>query len=84
MPPALFVESRMLQPLLLLMLAVVAPSLSAASSSDVDKLTTYAVVLGRGIGCSAPGAQDGMSRVGRWMDRKFPPGSSDQKTYCPF
>jgi hypothetical protein len=54
----------------------------AASAADVDRLTTYAVILGRGVACGAP-THDASSRVGRWMDRTFPPGSQDQKTYLP-
>lgn len=55
---------------------------SAASSADIDRLTTYAVVLGRAVGCQID-ATNAYSRVGRWMDRAFPPGSEDQKTYLP-
>jgi hypothetical protein len=54
----------------------------AASDSDIDKLTTYAVILGRAIGCGINTDYE-MRRVGAWMDKKFPPGSSDQKTYLP-
>jgi hypothetical protein len=54
----------------------------AASSRDIDKLTTYSVVLGRAAACG--GDIEGPSRrVGAWMDRAFPPGSSDQKVYLP-
>lgn len=54
----------------------------AASARDIDKLTTYSVVLGRAAACG--GDIDGPSRrVGAWMDRVFPPGSSDQKVYLP-
>ena len=54
----------------------------AASDSDIDKLTTYAVMMGRGSACGAEMSNPG-ARVGAWMDRKFPPGSQDQKTYLP-
>lgn len=54
----------------------------AASETDIDKLTTYATILGRAVACGnsikAP-----MSRVGRWIDKKFPPDSNDQKIYLP-
>ncbi len=54
----------------------------AASDSDIDKLTTYAVILGRAVACGAV-IEPAMKRVGRWMDSIFPPGSRDQQTYLP-
>ena len=54
----------------------------ASSETDIDKMTTYAVILGRGIACGADSAT-ASSRVGAWMDRVFPPGSQDQKLYLP-
>ena len=49
-----------------------------AARGDVDRLTTYAVLLGRGIGCGLDvSAYTG--RVGAWVDRIAPPGSSDQQ-----
>ena len=54
----------------------------AASSDDIDKLTTDAVILGRSVACEND-IEDPMRRVGRWMDGKFPPGSTDQITYLP-
>lgn len=53
---------------------------NAASSEDIDKLTTYAVILGRAVACDAD-VDDASRRVGRWMDGAFPPGSSEQGTY---
>ena len=58
------------------------PVANAASSADIDQLTTYAVVLGRAAACGA-NIDDPSRRVGRWMDKVFPPGSSDQKKYLP-
>ena len=52
------------------------------SSQDIDRLTTFAVVLGRAVACGAD-ITGASRRVGRWMDVKFPPGSQDQKTYLP-
>jgi len=34
----------------------------------VDRMTTYAVVIGRAVACNAPNTQDAFSRVGKWMD----------------
>ncbi len=57
-------------------------SATAASSADIDKLTNYATVLGRAVACGN-NIEDPMRRVGQWMDKVFPPGTSDQKTYLP-
>lgn len=54
----------------------------AASEANIDRLTTYAVIIGRAVACGVD-TGDAMQRVGAWMDNKFPPGSSDQKTYLP-
>ena len=54
----------------------------AASSKNIDKLTTYAVVLGRAAACGGD-IETPSRRVGAWMDKVFPPGSADQKTYLP-
>lgn len=55
---------------------------SSATPQDIDKLTTYAVILGRAIGCGAD-VSSASRRVGLWMDKVFPPGSADQQTYLP-
>lgn len=55
-------------------------SMATASSSDIDQLTTYSVILGRAVACGADITVQSRS-VGVWIDRKFPPGSSDRKTY---
>ena len=34
----------------------------------VDRMTTYAVVIGRAVACNAPNTQDALARVGAWMD----------------
>ena len=54
----------------------------AASAKNVDKLTTYAVILGRAAACGGD-IETPSRRVGAWMDKVFPPGSADQKTYLP-
>jgi len=58
------------------------PPATAASKADIDKMTTYAVILGRASACGI-NADYASKRVGSWLDRKFPPGSQDQKTYLP-
>jgi len=63
-------------------LAMPIPSSNAATDADIDKLTTYAVVIGRAVACGVD-IKPAMKDVGRWMDRRFPPGSSDQQTYLP-
>ena len=54
----------------------------AASRADVDRLTSYAVILGRAIGCGID-TQKASLQIGKWMDKRFPPGSKDQQTYLP-
>jgi hypothetical protein len=45
----------------------------AASQADIDKLTTYATILGRASACGLE--SDGPSRrVGAWVDRTFSSG----------
>ena len=43
----------------------------AASGDDIDKLSTYAVLLGRGIACGADGTEEASRKIGAWMDRRF-------------
>lgn len=64
-------------------IALLAPGAAlSADPADVDRLTTYATLLGRAIGCGLQ--TDQASRdIGGWMDKKFAPGSSDQRTYLP-
>jgi len=63
-------------------LAMLSPSVEAATDVDIDKLTTYAVVIGRAMACGVD-TEPAMKDVGKWMDRRFPPGSSDQQIYLP-
>ena len=52
----------------------------AASDADIEKLTIYATILGRGIACGADN-NSASRRIAAWIDKQFPPGSSDQTTY---
>lgn len=62
---------------------VLRPSLtSAATEAEIDHMTTYAVILGRATGCGIDVTSES-ARVGKWMDRVFPPGSRDQQIYLP-
>jgi hypothetical protein len=62
---------------------IVGPVMShAATSADVDRLTTYAVILGRATGCGID-TERAAAQVGAWMDKRFPPGSKDQRIYLP-
>ena len=47
-----------------------------ANTSDIDKLTTYATLIGRGAGCGF-NIESEMMSVGRWLDRTF---SADEKS----
>jgi len=63
-------------------LAMPVSSAEAATDTDIDKLTTYTVIIGRAVACGVD-IKPAMKDVGRWMDRRFPPGSLDQQTYLP-
>ena len=55
---------------------------TAMSDADVDKLTTYAVMLGRGLACGVD-TTGASKKVGAWLNRIAPPGSKDQQIYLP-
>ncbi|WP_027176851.1 hypothetical protein [Desulfovibrio aminophilus] len=44
---------------------------AAPSPDDVDRLTSYAVILGRAGGCGRDTTREA-ERVGRWIERRFP------------
>lgn len=68
--------------LLSLILALLPLHAIAASDADVDRMMNYAVFLGRASAC---GVDTHMQRltIGKWLDKTFPPGSSDEKKYIP-
>lgn len=57
-------------------------SSNAVTDTDIDKLTTYAVLIGRAIAYGTDTSY-ASSRAGAWMDKKFLPGSKDQQIYLP-
>jgi len=57
------------------------PSLGM-TDADVNRLTTYAVALGRGSACGVD-TSDAGSRVGAWIDAKMPAGSGDRRLLFP-
>ncbi|MGN5537820.1 hypothetical protein [Alcaligenes sp. Lyrl_28] len=61
------------------LLGVVA-QVHAVSDADIDKLTTYATVLGRATACGVDVERES-ARVGKWMDKRL--SKSDQQTYLP-
>jgi len=61
---------------------LMSPHASAATDAEIDKMTTYAVILGRATGCGFD-VTAASHRVGKWMDQVFPPGSTDQQVYLP-
>lgn len=65
---------------LIILLIVFAPTIKAADADDVNQLSTYTVVLGRGIACHLD-THSASRRLGQWFDRTFPPGTADHKTY---
>ncbi len=57
---------------ILLVITLTAPtSVFSATDADIDKMTSYAVIIGRAAGCGID-TGDAMRRVGKWMDRRFP------------
>lgn len=65
----------------LIFILITTPAISA-SKQDIDKMTTYAVMLGRAAGCGFDTTYE-FKQVGYWLDRTFPPKSKDQQIYLP-
>ena len=53
---------------------------AAYNKGDIDKMTSYAVILGRAIGCGID-TDEAAKYVGRWFDSRWPRRSPDQGTY---
>ena len=51
-------------------------------NNSIDKLTTYAVILGRATACDINADRE-FAKVGKWMDSVFPPGTKEQRIYLP-
>ncbi|MGH6944251.1 MAG: hypothetical protein ACREH6_08540 [Geminicoccaceae bacterium] len=66
--------------LLSLVLVVGGQDARAASDADIDRMSNFALLLGRGIGCELD-THRAADMVGAWLERTFPPGSPDQKRY---
>lgn len=50
------------------------------SASEIDHLTTYAVVIGRGIACGV-NTSGATQRISLWFDRVFTQGTNQYKNY---
>lgn len=48
--------------------AAAKPAQPAVQHDAIDRLTTYATILGRGIACNVPGTDEASRRLGAWMD----------------
>lgn len=62
-------------------------NMATESASDpmydhIDRVTTYAVLIGRGAACGVD-VSGPARRVGVWLDRVAPPGSAAQQTLLP-
>ena len=55
---------------LLVLLVLFSGSANAATNQDVNNLTTYAVILGRAVGCGFD-ADNELKSVGSWIDGTF-------------
>lgn len=67
---------------LVLAIICIAHTAWAISDTEIDQLTSYATILGRGVGCGVPTAR-AAERVDTWLNRVIPPGSEDRKIYLP-
>jgi hypothetical protein len=52
----------------------------AASSEEMERLTTYAAVIGQAVACGAD-TSEATRAVGRWMDTTFGRASRAQHSY---
>jgi hypothetical protein len=63
--------NRILTPTALaLTIGLAQPATAEPTDADVDRMTTYAVILGRAMGCGVS-VSGPAGRVGAWMDRIF-------------
>jgi hypothetical protein len=53
---------------------------NAASADDIDKMTTYAAMLGRASACGSD-TEDASRRVGAWLDERFQKGPKADRIY---
>ena len=66
----------------LLLGAAAAPVAQAASEAELERMSSLALLLGRGIGCNLE-TRRASAMIGSWFDQTFPPGSSEQQRYLP-
>jgi hypothetical protein len=59
-----------------------APSAQAASEAELERMSSLALLLGRGIGCNLE-TKRASAVIGSWFDQTFPPGSREQERYLP-
>ena len=60
----------------------VTPAARAASEAEIERLSSLALLLGRGIGCNLQ-TKRAAAVIGGWFDKTFPPGSEAQERYLP-
>jgi hypothetical protein len=53
----------------------------AASEAEVERLSSFALLLGRGIGCNLD-TKRAAGVIGSWFDNTFP-GEEEQERYLP-
>ena len=66
----------------LLLGAAAAPGAQAASEAELERMSSLALLLGRGIGCNLE-TRRASAMIGSWFDQTFPPGSREQERYLP-
>jgi hypothetical protein len=67
---------------LLLLGAATAPVAPAASETEVERLSSFALLLGRGIGCNLD-TKRAARAISSWFERTFPADSGEQERYLP-
>jgi hypothetical protein len=66
----------------LLLGTVAAPAARAATEAEIERMSSLALLLGRGIGCRLD-TKRASAVIGSWFDQTFPPGSGAQERYLP-
>lgn len=61
-----------------LLVAGLAGHAAAASDADVRRLESFALLLGRGIGCEL-NTDQALAYINRWFEQTFPPVSADRQ-----
>jgi hypothetical protein len=67
---------------MLLVGVATAPAAQAASEAEIERLSSFALLLGRGIGCNLD-TKRAAGVIGSWFEQTFPAGSAEREHYLP-